>query len=309
MNKYFLVTVDTEGDNMWRKLYSKNAMKYRITTKNSEYLYRFQELCESYKLRPTYLVNYEMSVAKPFVEMARSGLERGTLEIGMHMHAWNCPPYYELSPSIWGGNPYIGEYPIHIMRKKVDYLTKQLQDVFQTDIHSHRSGRWYLDRRYLKILREYGYQADCSVTPGVDWGSNPGMTEGSKGTNYHKYPAESYEISLFKMNMRGRSGILEIPVSTYYDRKGELQWLRPTGTNLDEMRRLVLHKCKTGADYIEFMIHSSELMKKGSPNFETEEAIEKLYGDMDALFAYATKSYEGASVKDYVIQYKRRQSS
>lgn len=148
--KYFLVTVDTEGDNMWRKLYSRNAIKYRMTTKNAEYLHRFQSLCESYGLRPTYFVDYEMSRAEPFVEMARDGLRRGTLEVGMHMHAWSCPPYYDLKPSGWNsGNPYIGEYPMGIIRKKVDYLTKSLQDVFQTGIISHRSGRWYLDQKYL----------------------------------------------------------------------------------------------------------------------------------------------------------------
>lgn len=305
-NKFFMITVDTEGDNMWRRLYSRNAMKYRITTTNAEYIYRFQELCESYGLRPTYFVNYEMSNAAPFVEMARDGLKRGTLEVGMHMHAWSCPPYYELIPSAWGENPYIGEYPVHIMRKKVDYLTKYLQDIFQSEIISHRSGRWYLDKRYLKILREYGYWADCSVTPGIDWRSNQGMTEGSKGTNYQKYPSQSYEISRLKMNMHGRSGMWEIPVSTYYDRNGKLQWLRPNGVNLNEMCRLVSHQYRRGIDYIEFMIHSSELMAKGSPNFETEEEIERLYEDIEALFAYAVRKYEGITVKDYTMRHKRR---
>jgi len=305
--KNFLVTVDTEGDNMWRKLYYKSAIKYRITTKNAKYLQRFQSLCESYGLRPTWFVNYEMSQAEPFIEMARDGLRRGTLEIGMHMHAWTCPPYYELTSSGWNsGNPYIGEYPSKIIRKKVDYLTKQLQDVFQTEVSSHRSGRWYLDRRYLRILKEYGYRADCSVTPGVDWGGNPGLTAGSKGTNYRNYPTGSYEISLLRPHRRGKSGILEIPVSTGLDDRGNMQWLRPSGKNLSEMCDLVSTKEKAGEDYIEFMIHSSELMERGSPNFLTEANIEKLYEDMERLFKFASKIYQGETVKEYAERHLRR---
>lgn len=304
MKKSFLITVDTEGDNMWRRLYSPNAMKYRITVKNAEYLNRFQHLCEVYGLRPTYFVNYEMSKARPFLEMARCGLRKGTLEIGMHMHAWNCPPYYELKPSGRDcGNPYIGEYPVRIMHRKVDYLTKHLQDVFQTRIISHRSGRWYLDQKYLKILKKYGYQADCSVTPGVDWGNNPGMTEGSKGTNYVKFPQVAYEMNLNRMHMRGRSGIVEIPVSTCRDKNGEVHWLRPTGKNLKEMCRVVELKDRCGCDYVEFMIHSSELMEKGSPNFETKEEVEKVYADIEELFRYACKKYKGNTVGDYTRQH------
>lgn len=35
----FLITIDTEGDNIW-------ARRLPITTRNAEYLPRFQKLCE-----------------------------------------------------------------------------------------------------------------------------------------------------------------------------------------------------------------------------------------------------------------------
>lgn len=193
-----------------------------------------------------------------------------------------------------------------IIRKKVDYLTKSLQDVFQTGIISHRSGRWYLDQKYLWILKEYGYYADCSVTPGIDWGGNPGLTAGSKGTDYRRYFAGSYEMSLLRPYRRGRSGIWEIPVSTVQDKDGAIQWLRPNGKNLQEMRSVVSSKEKSGEDYIEFMIHSSELMEKGSPNFLTKEAIDNLYRDMEGLFEFASKRYQGSTVKEYTERSLKR---
>ena len=68
------------------------------------------------------------------------------------------------------------------------------------------------------------------------------------------------------------------------------------------MRSVVSLKEKAGEDYIEFMIHSSELMERGSPNFLTKEAIDNLYRDMDGLFEFASKIYQGTTVKEYVEQ-------
>ncbi|MDR8263551.1 deacetylase, partial [Acinetobacter baumannii] len=51
-NPAFLITIDTEGDNLWQKHDS-------ITTENARYLPRFQQLCEKYGFKPVYLTNYE----------------------------------------------------------------------------------------------------------------------------------------------------------------------------------------------------------------------------------------------------------
>lgn len=43
--KTFLITVDTEGDNLWQWKPGE-----KITTENSLFIPRFQELCEKYGL-------------------------------------------------------------------------------------------------------------------------------------------------------------------------------------------------------------------------------------------------------------------
>ena len=53
--KKFIITVDTEGDNLWG--YKEGDT---ITTNNALYIPRFQELCENYGFKPVYLTNYEM---------------------------------------------------------------------------------------------------------------------------------------------------------------------------------------------------------------------------------------------------------
>lgn len=317
MKKNFIITIDTEGDNMWRRFYTENAMK-RITNKNGDYLYRFQELCERYGMIPTYLVNYEMSQSKAFVELGREGLKKKTLEIGMHMHGWNCPPYYKLQAGnkFGGDNPYIYEYPENIIEKKVDYLTKFLEDTFQTKIKSHRSGRWYIDSVYIKILKKYGYMVDCSVTPGVNWSSGSGLTEGSRGSNYNRYPSVDYEVNLDKIYKSGKSGFFEVPVTIGRKKrekwfKYENIWLRPNGSNLKDMCKLIKLKQQQEVDYVEFMLHSSEMMPGGSPYFKTESEVNKLYYDMDKLFKYASKNYQGIGLTEYVLnkymQYHRKE--
>ena len=93
--KKFIITIDTEGDDLWTKKITRQGLK-EITTTNAENLERFQLLCEKYKFIPTYLVNYEMSQSEPFQQLGRSASMSNKAEIGMHMHAWNSPPIEHL---------------------------------------------------------------------------------------------------------------------------------------------------------------------------------------------------------------------
>ena len=92
MNTPFIITIDTEGDNLWEIA----DVNQEITTVNAKFLFRFQELCEKYGFIPTYLTNYEMAKSDAMIELGREGLKRKTLEIGAHEHAWNQPPHYAL---------------------------------------------------------------------------------------------------------------------------------------------------------------------------------------------------------------------
>ena len=89
--KKFLISIDTEGDNLW-------AWKTgdKITTENARFLPRFQELCEKYGFKPTYLTNHEMANDPFFVRYFKQRNLSGKCEIGMHLHAWNSPPNYDL---------------------------------------------------------------------------------------------------------------------------------------------------------------------------------------------------------------------
>ena len=53
-------------------------------------------------------------------------------------------------------------------------------------------------------------------------------------------------------------------------------------------------------DYLELMLHSSELMPNGSPYFKDKDSIDKLYQVLEELFSYVSSvGYEGITMVDY----------
>ena len=316
MEKYFIITIDTEGDNIWKRVTTNSGMR-EIGTENAKYIERFQILCNKYRFIPTYLVNYEMAYAEPFVSQAREWLSDKRCEIGMHMHAWNTPPIYHLPFNRRGHNPFAGEYPRKVLWKKMQTMTEILEKEFQIKPRSHRGGRWYIDSWYIQALIRLGYQVDCSVISGVSLSKAIGNT--MYGPDYSKYPTSMFILgkngickNIQKMQ---KDSILEIPptiINCSLRKKAEniiryptninnilheKIWLRPNGRNLEEMLYIVEHTKKRG--YIEFMLHSSELMPGGSPTFKTKQSIEKLYSDLEILFSEIVKIRKGISLTEY----------
>ncbi len=307
--KYFIITIDTEGDNLWA--WKKGD---GIKTENTLFLPRFQTLCDRYSFKPVWLSNWEMMNDDRYVEFAGRVQDEGRGEIGMHLHAWNTPPLYNLNTSGNPGAPYLIEYPDEIMDAKISAMTKIIEEKTGVKPVTHRAGRWATDERYFDFLYAHGYRVDCSVTPHVDWSETPGESTGSKGSDYSLSGETSYRV-------KGEKSILEVPVTIirshrlfsptlktargilgniYHSVQGSELWLRPDGTNLEKMLYIADRTSEDdGKDYLMFMLHSSELMPGGSPTFRTEESIEKLYGDLEVLFKKVSHTAEGITLRDY----------
>lgn len=304
--KKFIITIDTEGDNLWAWRPGD-----AISTENSCFLQRFQNLADKYGFKPVWLSNYEMLSDDRYVKFARNVVEHNSGEIGMHLHAWSTPPEHSI-PIAMSGQPYLIEYPSEIMEAKIDSMTRIIEDRIGVTPISHRAGRWALNDKYLDILVKKGYQIDCSVTPHCDWSSKPGQTVNSKGSDYSEFQEEPF-------NWRG---ILEVPVSirvshtfftptkpslkriggaVYRTIKGQPIWLRPNGHNLKEMKWLLQYVENSDSNYIMFMLHSSEMMPGGSPTFRTSESIEKMYLDIEEVFRFASRSFEGSTLLEYAL--------
>jgi len=315
----FIITIDTEGDDLWAKSWGSRE----ITTRNAAYLPRFQSLCERFRFKPVYLTNYEMAMSDVFVEFARDVVARGACEIGMHLHAWNSPPLDPLTDDDFFYHPYLIEYPEQVMKEKIRTLTRLLEDRFDQEMVSHRAGRWAFDGRYAAMLLDEGYRVDCSVTPGIDWGGNPGDPRGNGGSDYTAFPGRPYFLSPPDISAPASGGLLEVPMTTCSSglyRKApwayrvplirqaahkvspKLSWLCPSPLlekhNLKAMLQVAHAARPDGAAHVEFMLHSSELMPGGSPSFRNASDIERLYESLEILFVGLSAWCRGVTLKE-----------
>ena len=262
-----------------------------------------------------------------YVEFARDVIARDRGEVGMHLHAWNSPPVIALTRDDMRHHPYLIEYPDNVMRDKIAFMTELLEARFGVKMLSHRAGRWAFDQRYARLLIEFGYIADCSVTPGVSWQAQLGSADGAGGTDYRHFPRAPYYLDREDISRPGNSPLLEVPMTTRPSQLAALfppsysipgvrsiahrlapavRWLRPNGRNLRDMLYLVRQAIREGSRHIEFMLHSSELMPGGSPTFRQDADIEKLYRDLEQLFPAIAADFVGATLSGFALQYQQR---
>lgn len=317
----FLITIDTEGDDLWSR-------PRKVETKNADYLPRFQCLCEKYGLKPTYLTNWEMAHSPSFQSMAKDALARETAEVGMHLHAWDSPPLVPLTSDDASCQPYLVEFPARQIAAKVRAITGVLEDEFGTKMVSHRAGRWAFNEVYARILVDQGYQADCSVTPHVSWSQQLGDPAGHGGTDYTGFPEDPYFLDLTNIARRGQSPLLEIPVTIIPKSVNSIarplraglgrskvgrrignhffspRWLRPRGENVGDMLDILRVARSRKSGYVEFMLHSSELMPGGSPRFPSAVSVERLYRHLEVLFETASKYFSGQTLAEFRQNYE-----
>lgn len=307
--RYFIITVDTEGDNLWHWKEGDT-----ITTENVYWLDRFQQLCSQYGFKPVWLSNWEMLQNDDFVAFMKEGIATGICELGMHLHAWNTPPITALPKGKKPGAPYLIEYSPEIMERKIQSITELFKQKFGYVPVSHRAGRWAMNDTYFRLLYKYGYKVDCSYTPGINWKNSKGQSPGFGGVDYRNVNHGEQRIGnmveipvtvirTHKMFVPERKTLRTILAMVYHALKGKSVWLRPNGNNLNEMLWLIDESTRAGYDYLMFMIHSSELMPGGSPTFPDQDSVETLYNHLQIVFDHISENYVGCTLEEYYRRY------
>jgi len=195
-NIKLIVTVDTEADNEWKNI--KN-----LSTKNIAYLSKFQVLCQKYNIPPTYLVTYTVAQDKQAVNMLFKWQKDGVAEIGAHLHPWANPPFFEMDEY----RSFPSELHSAIIKKKLEILTKTIEEKFKQKPTSYRAGRWGFGENQLKILKDLGYLVDCSVSPKVSWKKYIGKSGGEGGPDFRLYSVKPFFWS---------NGLLEVPMTIVF---------------------------------------------------------------------------------------------
>jgi hypothetical protein len=291
----FTVGVDTEADDQWsiegRKL---------LSVENSRALPRLQALCDTYGVRPSYLVTHEMATKEPARSILRDLLAKGRCEIGAHLHPWSSPPYRE--------EDLVGRYPNQLddalLETQLGELTTAIESSLGVRPVSYRAGRHGFDERSLRILEALNYRVDTSV--------DPLFNETRKGgPSFAGAPVSPYWPSSLDVRRPGGSSVLEIPVSSatspalpkileklfaslppipwrgYLKRLGvRAVWLRPSYSNVEDAKALASALVVRGVPTLNMLFHSSELVPGGSPYNLDAAAVDRFFSRLESVFEH-----------------------
>jgi hypothetical protein len=316
-NMKFIITVDTEADNVWRH-YEELAFN------NIRQVPLFQSLCEQHGFPPTYLLTYRAALDEYAAKLFRAYAQSGRAEIGAHFHPW---PSGDMSGKKQSSreHSYPTELADDILREKLEILTKTIADRVGVRPASYRAGRWGFDDRQAAILSGLGYRVDCSVTPKVDWRNNFGDLDSAGGPDFRACSAYPYFLNgqllevpmtiLFtgvfkqerslagKIFLKMPSGFISHAVNRLFFRK---TWLRIfPGSNLNDWQRIYRSADANKLPMVQFMIHSSELMPGGSPYSRSESDVEHIFTQLEEMFKYFKDlGLEGATLSQFAKEFK-----
>lgn len=291
----FLLTIDTEPDNVWADFRSAGLDNVRA-------LARFhRQVCEL-GIRPTYLLTWSVvSDAKSAAAIQRLR-EIGPCEFGAHLHAWETPPF--LSDGRDRAYPvFAHDLPLDLFREKLRTLSDVISDVFGAPV-SYRAGRFGFCAEHVGVLESLGYRVESSVTPLLDRRGKfglPAALGGKGGRDYRRAPLEPYHPDYSDDLRPGGADLLEVPVTVgprravseplmaAHRRGPQLvqRVLRKTGISSvihasppevpwPDLRGLVDASLAAGRRVFNFMLHSSEAMAGGAPWIRTEADVQQM---------------------------------
>jgi hypothetical protein len=301
----FILTIDTEADNQWDH-------GRGLTVENLRAVPRFQELCDKYRIKPTYLVTSEVCEDSFAREMFCDYIENNQAEIGAHLHPWTTPPFLNKPGYRYNDehHAFAHDLPKDILANKLRYLTDQVGTAFGTRPTSFRSGRYGFNEILANLLIANGYLVDSSVTPYINWSGLkgiPGMNGGPDFREKRPFPYtydhdgrylleipvtimptrfplnRNSRVSGYFFNNVNSSIVLRSLRSMFF--KNQPMWLRPyTWTTLSQLDELVKEALSINLPYLVMIFHSSELMADCSIYRTDNASIEKLFELLEGFF-------------------------
>jgi hypothetical protein len=273
MTKTYVLTIDVEID-AGRKWQTSNPASYEGVYQGIDIL---QTLCETYGVKPVYLISPAVMVDQKSVDLLRS-LDPHHCELGTHLHGEYIGPLAKFT-----GNDFSGcdpgemqcQYDRDIELAKLTNLTTTFIELFGYAPKSFRAGRFGARGWTLECLERLGYSHDTSVTPFRNWHNIADFSRPGSLTPY--YPSRE-DICL-----AGDSHILEVPVSITPD----LTWLRPTPRFSDfaQCTRVIdWYEHHTAPTVLCSMLHNVELVPGKSPYCPTQEECDALLTRLENTF-------------------------
>lgn len=303
----FAVTIDTEADDQWNH-------GAPLTTRNVDYWEPFQAVCDKHGVKPTYLITSEIAADPRAQTLLRAWTTKGSAEVGTHLHPWTTPPFVDQPGLRYNDeqHAFLSELPHDLVARKLDSLTREIEQSVGVRPVSFRAGRFGFDARVARELGRLRYMVDSSVTPLTEWSEHMGLRGRAGGPDFR-----SHGLKPFMLQGTGSPGVLEIPVTivaTYPVLRRFPQllrayqtlpvraarrilfgrwlcpqpvWLRPTPEfSQSDLRSAWRVAESLGVPVAVMMFHSSELMPAGSPYRSSEASVQELLTLLDDFFGF-----------------------
>jgi peptidoglycan/xylan/chitin deacetylase (PgdA/CDA1 family) len=286
------LSVDTEEEWDWNAGFPVSHYSVR----NSRNLAKFQSFCENLGVRPTYFVNYAVASDPDSVRCLKAPYDKGSCEIGAHLHSWVTPP---LEENVNEEHSHAINLPLELVRRKLRALTQQLTREFGASPLAFRSGRWGVNGALLRLLIDEGYQTDSSIHP----------FHADSRFSYHSASTIPYWPDLTDCLRKGtQRSMFEIPVTAGFNRPdfaranrihrflerapwrsfhliGVLWHLRmlrklrlsPELAGVEDMLLLINACLARGHRMLHMYLHSSSLLPGGSPYVSNAAEEQRLY--------------------------------
>ena len=296
-----LVVVDTEEDFDWKA----DPQRESTCVDNIAYIYRVQEIFDTYGIRPCYVVDYPIADQSSSAGRLREILESGRCEIGAHLHPWVTPPHVEL---LTRANMYPGNLEPAVESEKLTRLALRIEEVFGVRPKSYKAGRYGFGPSTAVTLEQLGFEIDLSICPAFDHGSDGG-------------PDFSRELtSPFWFGQAGK--LLEIPLSSAFvgwtgsARRPlhsvglQFEWLKipgilsrlgavdrlmlsPEGFSHAEHRTLTKSLLAAGVRTFTWSFHSSSVMPGSNPYVRNDKDLSQFLDSFRRYFDFFLGELDG----------------
>ena len=302
-----LITIDTEEDDAW-------SGRVPVTTENTSFLRRFQDLCDEFDQRPTWLCTAPVLADERFRDGLGGAVADGRAEIGAHFHPWSAGPFPPETASRTVAQVYPHEVSPELFRAGLARIVTLVRERFGVATTSYRAGRWGFVGAHVPLLLEQGIRIDCSVTPFLSWRRFSGDPSGRGGPDFRGAALRPYFVDPEDVRRSVDSRLLELPMTVLAPRGpfiarpslwprldrlagslggralARLRWtpqlFRPwPGLRLEDLLRMRDTARALELPYLMLMFHSSELMPGGSPYYPDAPSVERLYTKLRGLFA------------------------
>lgn len=299
MKIYLSVTIDTECDKGtgWRV---KHPLSF--TNVYDGVVNLLQPLFDKHGIRATYLLSPEVMRDQKSLDIFTQISSKA--ELGTHLHSEFIEP--ESNYTAETTNEYQHLLAPEIESQKLLNLTSLFAESFGFAPKSFRAGRFSVGINTLKTLEKLGYTVDGSVTPDIWWQNSVGEYINFMGAPYTPYHPSSKDL-----RVKGDLKIIEFPVSTINPRLRYVPksikkaislsnrykhilfnlltgfykplWLRPTYSNLEDMKRLINYYPKRESIFLSIMFHSNEFTPNTSPYSKSEEDVKVFTERLESL--------------------------